>query len=230
MAIQYALYENNLTSDPEDFLAMVQSAGTLDMEMIITRILGRGSTVTREDVLATVDAYHETIIEALLEGVNVNTPVANYRASIKGVFNGATDAFDPNRHSLEPSVSPGAELRNRFSEGEAQKIEADRPSPNLTAFYDFGTSTANQMLTPGNGARLNGHRLKVDPEDATQGVFFVAADGSGETRVAQLMSNKPAELLFIIPTLSSGNYRLQVRALFGTNLRSGELDKVLTVA
>ena len=32
MPIRYALYENNITSDPDDYAAIVQIAGSLDLD------------------------------------------------------------------------------------------------------------------------------------------------------------------------------------------------------
>jgi hypothetical protein len=77
-----------------------------------------------------------------------------------------------------------------------------------------------------------GHRLKFDPEDAAQGIFFVADDGT-ETKVAVVGRNKPAELIFMVPgDLDAGEYTLEVRAtLHGSNdVRVGALEAPLTVA
>jgi hypothetical protein len=78
--------------------------------------------------------------------------------------------------------------------------------------------------------RLHGHRLKFDPDDPTQGIFFVHSDHS-ETPVEVVGENLPAKLIFTVPALPAGDYRLTVRATVNgtTEVRSGTLDETLTV-
>ncbi len=46
MPIHYVLFENNLTSDPGDYTALVQPTGTADLEAVIGRMIQRGSTAS----------------------------------------------------------------------------------------------------------------------------------------------------------------------------------------
>jgi hypothetical protein len=88
------------------------------------------------------------------------------------------------------------------------------------------------VLTPGGMGKIEGHRLKFDPTDAAQGIFFIAADGT-ETQVAIVGRNKPADLMFMVPdTLTAGEYTLEVRAILPnrTDLRVGALEDPLVVA
>ena len=85
MPINYVLFENNLTSDPNDYVAMVQPTATATLDDAIERIVQSGSTVTRADILSVLEDFVQTVESMMLEGVNVNTPSANYGASIKGL-------------------------------------------------------------------------------------------------------------------------------------------------
>ena len=232
MSINYALFENNLTSDPGDYLARVQSNGTAEMEDVIDRMIEQGSTVVKADILSVLEDYHTAIENMVLEGMNVNTPGANYKATIKGIFNGQADSFDPNRHQVRASVSAGIRFRKAVEErARPSKQEAVRPKPSLLEFTDLNSAERNSILTPGGMGQVVGHRLKFDAEDATQGIFFVAADDS-ETEVTVVGRNMPAELMFLIPDgLTAGDYTLEVRAGFGEDdVRSGALDVPLTVS
>ncbi len=233
MTIKYVLLENNLTTDPDDYLARVQPVGTADMEAIIERIIQQGSTVTRADIVSVLEDYHTAIENLVLEGMNVNTPLANFSVSIKGVFDGPTDNFDPSRHQLTPIVSPGSRLRKVLRErGRVEKQETVTPTPNPQVYTDMNSGERNSMLTPGGMGQVVGHRLKFDPSDPEQGIFFIAEDGT-ETRVSIVGRNKPGELMFLVPDgLAAGEYTLEVRAVLrkGKELRTGKLDAVLTVA
>jgi len=232
MPINYALFENNLTSDPDDFMAVVQPAGTAELDAVIDRMIQQGSTVTKSDTLSVLEDYYTAVESMLLEGVNVNTPLTNFTATIKGVFRGRTDSFDPSRHQVGPSVSPGKRLRRTFS-GRAQTVkqEASRPSPTPLEYLDINSSLRNSAITPGGMGQIIGHRLKFDPNAPNQGVFFI--DGGGlETRVGFVGRNMPSDLLFMVPAgLAAGEYTLEVRAaLSDSEIRHGALPNTLTVA
>jgi len=233
MTITYVLHENHLTSDPNDYMAMVQPNGTAEMEAVIQRMIEQGSTVTRADIFSVLEDYHSALESLVLEGFNVLTPCANFGASIKGIFDGQADIFDPARHRVWPNVVPGTRLRTTVvSRGQTTKGEAVMPRPNLLEFIDINSGERNSVLTPGGMAQLIGHRLKFDPADAQQGVFFIAGDGA-ETSVEVVGRNKPAELMFLIPdTLTTGDYTMEVRVVIrdGANLRTGRLEAALTAA
>lgn len=228
MTITYALHENHLTSDPNDYTAVVTAVGTLSTDDLIERMLNHGSTLTKADALAALELYHNVIGQALVEGYSIVTPTVNYRASIKGVFNGPSDGFDASRHTVAPNTSPSRGLRNQLKTASVQKGETDTRVPNLVEYIDFGSNTRNSLLTPGNAGQISGHRLKHDPTDSAQGVYFVAEDGTA-TPATTIMTNEPAKLMFLIPTLPAGLYSLQVRAAFGQTVRVGSLQADLTV-
>ena len=93
--------------------------------------------------------------------------------------------------------------------------------------------TTNDTVTVGNIGQLSGSRLKFDPAEADEGLYFTA-DAGGETKVTAVQKNKPAHLVFLIPTLAAGTFHLEVRARTGIGtsareLRVGRLDAPLTV-
>lgn len=232
MPIYYALFENNLTSDPDDYMAMVQPIGAADLDAIIERMIQQGSTVTKADTVSVLEDYFTTIENMLLEGMNVNTPMANFGTSIKGVFNGRTDSFNASRHQISATISPGTRLRNAIAQrAQPSKQEASKPTPNPLEYIDISSGTRNGILTPGSMGQIVGHRLKFKADDSNQGIFFIAANGT-ETRVTVIGRNMPADLMFMVPTgLNTGNYTLEVRAAFASeDIRKGTLAAKLTVS
>ena len=63
MTINYALFENHLTSDPDDYAAQVKITGSAGLEVVAQRMIDQGSTVTKPDILAVL----EDAIKALQE-------------------------------------------------------------------------------------------------------------------------------------------------------------------
>ncbi len=231
--ITYVLVENHLTDDPDDYMAMVKPSGTVTEEDVIDRMVQQGSTVTRADIVSVLENQYVAIEYLVLDGKHVNTPLANFGVSIKGVFDSYEDTFDPARHQLRAIVSAGKRYRRTVPDkGRATKGEARLSVPNLEAYTDLNTGARNGTLTPGGMGQVTGYRLKFNPADASQGIFFVASDGSA-IKVEVLGHNLPRELMFLIPAgLAVGDYTLEVRATVPGSpyVRTGGLAATLTVS
>ncbi|MBE7550150.1 MAG: DUF4469 domain-containing protein [Anaerolineales bacterium] len=232
MTISYALYKNHLTNGANHYRAIVQSGGTRNLEGVVKEMAVRGLITNQAETLAILLNYYATIESMVLDGLRVVTPGGNYGVSIKGNFEGQTDAFTPSRHSIEAIVSPSAQLRRTIQEkAQTQKQEATEPRPNLLEYVDLNSEERDSRLTPGGMGQLTGYRLKFDPADPAQGIFFVAAD-STTTRVSVVGKNTATELMFLVPaSLTPGDYSLEVRSNFGPEtLRVGSLSVMLTVS
>jgi hypothetical protein len=232
MAIQYAIHKNNLV-DPTggDYWAMVQYVGTADMNRVVERMMQRGSGVTPQDAQAALSLYHSTVETMVLEGYRVVTPLATFGAKIKGRFEHSEDSFNSARHKVEASVSAGTDIRRAVQEkAQLEQQEANKPQPRPEAFFDPISGERNGQVNPGRVGQVSGHRLKFDPADTSQGVFFIAADGNA-TRAAVVVMNTPRKIIFEVPAgLAAGSYILEVRAPIGTSsIRHGRLVNTLTV-
>jgi hypothetical protein len=233
MPIHYALFENNVTSDPNDYAAIVQVIDSADLDALIRRMVDRGSTTTRADILAVLEDAIGASESLLLDGMRVNFGgLVELFPRVRGVFSGATDVFDPARHSLDVGANPGNRVRQTVRDSASvTKDEAVKPSPNPIEFFDIGSGTTNDQVTAGNIGQLSGSRLKYHEAAGDEGVYFLPTGGGAETKVTTLQKNKPAQLVFLVPAgLLPGTYNLEVRARIatGTELRVGRLDPVLT--
>ncbi len=233
MTINFALYPNNLTEDPNDYYAVVQHARIRANEDIADRIVAMGSTVTRSDILSVLNDRDEAVRAMLLDGDRVNTSLVSLYVTIKGVFDGPTAPFDPSRHQFSLVSVPTRGLTQWVQvNSRAQQVKADRPEPEPLRFIDVTSGEINSVLLPHSVANIQGRRLKFDFSDAEQGVFFVAADGTA-SRAPLVAKNSASELIFVTPLgLAAGNYALEVRAIMPdtTEIRVGRLPYTLTVS
>ena len=236
MTIRYALFENHLTSDPADYAAIVKPAGSADTEAIIDRIVQQGSTVTRADIAAVMEDLIAASESLLLEGFRINLGgLCELYVSLKGVFNGAADTFDPARHRLEAGASAGSRLRARIAaDGTVAKDETILPAPSPIEYVDLGSGETNTTITCGNIGTLNGHRLSFNPAAADEGIWLIH-DGGTEIQITAVQKNKPAQLVFLIPSgiPPVGSYFFEVRKRFGDGdsaLRTGRLETPLSIA
>jgi hypothetical protein len=100
----------------------------------------RGSTVTKADILSLMEDFQGALESMILDGFNVVTPFANFRVSIRGVFNGNTDSFDSSRHSILPLVNAGKRLK-AFCQLNLSPLKSETAikNPSLLEFFDHNS-------------------------------------------------------------------------------------------
>ncbi|MDX2306443.1 MAG: DNA-binding domain-containing protein [Microscillaceae bacterium] len=232
MAVKYALYENQMTSDPDDCMAIVQHDKSYSVESVLDAMMSKGSTVTKAEALSVMEEFAYGIETLLKNGGTIKTELFNLSVSVQGVFINKNDSFDPKRHRIKINISAGTRLKKLEKELKAEKVAADKPMPTPVDFKDINSNTLNETLSSGGVGQLNGSRLKIENEaDANQGIFLISDTGV-ETKVSKLIRNKPAEVLFMIPEgLTAGKYTLEVRTVLkGTKEpRKNSLPYDLTV-
>ena len=233
----YSLRDNPLTEDPNDKLAQLEGVRSFTKEEIIERILKRGNTMTRTDLLAAINAYAEEIAFITEEGNTVNTPLLNTSLSISGVFVNGEDSFDPRRHALKINAQAGTALKEAASKIKLAKVQGSAAVPWITDVRDTlsATDDTTNALKAGSVIELTGARLKFDAADSEQGVFFIS-DG-GEIRLSQIIEAKPARILAMLPAdTAAGTYTVEVRTkntgnkTDGKALKRGSFDRTVTVA
>lgn len=229
--IKYSLYENHLTPDPDDQMAVVQPISTKSMEDVVDQMISRGSTVTKAEALSVMEEFAVALVQLVKDGHNVVTPLFNVAVSIRGTFVDASDAFDSSRHTVKVRVLPGRRLKEVVSKLKVEKVQGTKPLPVLQAFKDVTSKTESDIVTPGGVGQILGNALKFDAADAAQGVFFTALNGT-VTKVETLVDATPTKITFVTPaTLTAGEYSLSVRTLLlGTkDVREGYLFDNMTV-
>lgn len=232
MSLKYALRQHALGSDPNAYFATIIPAGTKNLDDVISQMISRGSTVTRAEAIAVLEEYRLAVIDLLLLGFTVTTPMHTYGFSIQGLFNGVQAVFDPALHRLRINVRPGVQLREAARLVTLERASMGRATPDPQHFTDVASGTTNTIATPGGLGILGGLRLKYDEADPAQGVFFIDAAQTA-TRVAMISRNMPGELHVLIPPgLAPGDYTVEVRAeLNDTGVpRTGLLGYTLTVS
>ncbi len=231
MPIYYYLQPNPITPDPNDQSARIAATGVLTMEDIVQRAKMRGTTLTETDLRAASNLINETICFALMDGYHVNTPLANYKPAVNGVFTSATDSFDASRHTKKATISQGVMLVDFMERATVEKVLQPQPMPTLVEYFDINTQTANAKLTPGGIGQIVGEELKFNAANAAEGIFIVSSTGTA-TKVAVIATRTEGKLMFSIPDgLAAGNYTLEVRRGYGNagTIRVGALADTVQV-
>ncbi|MDR2887573.1 MAG: hypothetical protein LBV26_06200 [Bacteroidales bacterium] len=127
--LQYTLVENLLTAAPDDFMAQPLNVRSYGLEEVAQRILARHPGMGLSQINAVIEEFVEEVCIITADGGAVNTPLFNAYPGIAGVFAGAADSYDPERHSVRTNLQPGVRMRDAADRIKMQKEQAADPQP-----------------------------------------------------------------------------------------------------
>ncbi len=227
--MKYALYPNELTPDPNDYMARLLEVPTFTLDDIVKIMVREGSPFTEEEVRGVYAALEKAVAE-LTERGSVATSLFSTQLSIKGVFNDRNETFTAGKHRVNLKLSPGERLLEAAQRIALEKQEVEGARPMLLAVYDLENDEKAEQLKAGHTLLIAGKRLKVDREAPAQGAYLVSTgNGKAETKLETLRS-MPSELTVRLPnTLKKGQYKLVVRNVRGKKTTEGSYEDALAL-
>jgi hypothetical protein len=206
------LRKNELTSDPNDMIAIVSSMGKINKSGLIDAIMEEGIELKRETVEDVVTRYNRVAASFAARGWNVDTGLVYLRAVITGIFFGKK--YDPSKNSVYVSATQGVEIRKELSDTD---VEILGEMPDVIQIYqvtNLQTKAADGTLTRGRNAEMEGSYLKVIGDDPAVGIYLESVDGAVDPYKLDadlIVANNPSKLLLLVPAeWEPGVYRLKV--------------------
>lgn len=235
--IKAYLYENFLTDNPNDFVARVSSERTLHIPDICKAAVSRGGADTTAATMEhNVNLFFKEMGYQMSDGYSVNTGYFYAGALVRGVFDKATEKFNPAKHSVLFQFNQGEMLRQELPTIDVEILGVVENNVFIDQVIDVKTGTINEILTPGRNLKIVGSRLKIAGDNPNNGIFLIHQTSGTSTRVdaTDIIVNKPSELIILIPTLAAGNYQLMIQTQYSPSKllkepKSSTLDIVLTV-
>ena len=229
MPLKYYLIDNTLTKDPTDLRAVSRCEQTITHEELVNMIAEyRNVGVSKSQIMAVVEEYLGAMLLFLKSGSRIQTPLLTISPAVAGVFTSEEDTFDRERHSINLNVQLSDVLQAAEAFITPQKVEADKTAPVITQVYDVASDSKNIVLTAGQPIKVLGKRLKIDPADPQQGVFFIHTGSGKETRGEVYSDNLPKKLTVTVPAkLGTGNFTVKVRTAINNKLHTAEYEGVL---
>ncbi len=234
--IKANLYDNYLTENPNDFAARVISERTLNISEICQAAVSRGSADgTPQEMEHKVKLFLKEMAYQLCDGYSVNTGYFTAGAQIRGVFDSATEQFNPEKHSINFLFNQGDLLRKEIPGIQVEILGVADSSLFIAQVTDVKTGAINDIITPNRNLKINGSKLKIQG-NSTTGIYFI--NQASQERIiidpTDIVTNNPSEIIIIVPPLTAGTYKLQITTQFSGNVplkepRTTTFDKILTV-
>jgi hypothetical protein len=216
---------NPLTGNSGEYYGRVRTSGTLNLQQIAESARNRGKAPLPADAIAIgAKIFLEEMAWLCCDGWSVNTGYFTLRPHFNGVFHSAQEEFDNQKHRISFDIQEGHILRK-----EAETIEVEVTPPVNTGIsifqvVDKKTGSINNRLTPERNLCITGNRIKVEGNDPAVGIYFINTSTQSRTKVdsTDIIINRAAEVVIIIPHLSTGTYQLEITTQHSSS-RSGYL-------
>lgn len=229
MPLKYSLYPNPVKKGEPTYRALVKKRSTFDMDAILDKMENYKTSISRADAAGALELFFSTIENVLLDGGVVSLPLFKAQCSISGNFRNSADRFNHKRHKVNVTMKPGKRIKEMTSFVKPEKTEVNLPLPQVKSFADMASGILNKTITPGSPAIIRGKHLKFDPSDPGQGIFFIPENKPG-IKAEIIHVNSFSQLVFIIPNLEPGAYRVCVaNNSLSNDVRTGELDARLLI-
>ena len=235
--IRAYLYDNALTENPNDLIARVNSESSVNIRDISQAAATRGGAdISVEAMEHAVSLWMKEMAYQLCDGFSVNVGWFTANALIKGVFDNPNENFNSDKHTLLCDFVQGSLLRKEFESVEVDVLGLADSSLTILQVLDVKTGSVNDLLTPERNLKISGQKLKLVGDRDDIGVHFINEGTQEGFRVesSDIVVNNPSELIIVIPSLPSGQYKVAVVTQFGgtTLLKEPRVfifDKILTV-
>lgn len=228
------LYDNILTSDPNDYTGKVNITGTVRNSDIAARIVAERTEYRKETIENILNLADQKKIEAIAEGKSLIDGVGQYLLNISGSFVGKQPVFDSQIHKFGITYTPGKMLQSAIKLLKA-RVQIAQVGPVVNDIIDSTTGRISESLTAGGPAVINGNNLILKGEDPSIGVWFQSTGEGEKQKVSVIVANTKSQIIISVPQLKPGEYTLIITSQTGANYqllkapRTYEFPIILTV-
>lgn len=213
MALEVTLVRDSLKDDGSLRPRVVQSDRVTMDELL--DYMATDTALEATDMRAGLSRLSEALLFYLGRGERVNTPIGSFGVSARGTYvDGETPRVETRNIGINFRPDPAllASLREH-----TRIVMRDNPGPLrpvIQSVMNADDSSQGAKAKPGHIMMLRGTRLGFDETDDSQGVFFVAEDGSA-TRASVYSRTGSTHIDCKLPELPAASYTVEVRARSG---------------
>ncbi|MCB9078873.1 MAG: DUF4469 domain-containing protein [Anaerolineaceae bacterium] len=233
--LKYKTYPNDFMNGANQYRANMIADETISLDQLFEMMRANNPALTTAEMHTFFVDFKQAVMRALLDGKRINTDLMSFKLSLRGNFDGPDDYYDSKRHELVILIRPDSDFQDLFRlQATLEKQRTNLRQPEITSYTNMCKGAANELLSPGHTARLEGNNLAFDEDDPRQGVFLLAANGNVagiEVRAEEISLVTSTKIIFRVPDgLIPGPYKLELRAIFGKDkMRIGVLGTILQV-
>lgn len=205
------LRRNMFKDESSNYLASVETNGSINPEGIIDELQSEGMELKRETVVDIVTRYNRKAAELVVRGYNVNTGLVYMRPVVRGVFH--DKIWDSESQPIRVALNESVELKHAIAQAKIEILGEQASPMQILSVIDKSSGKTDYTLNKGRNAELKGSFIKIAGDNPECGVTFKATNIHLEVKVPpqNIVINEPSRLLILIPeTMQAGEYKLSI--------------------
>jgi len=233
MSLSIVVKKNAFPAAQNPYFVRSANSDLVDFEDFVAEMADGRTTLSQRDIIAAIQLAKEKLVRSLAQGASIKLPFGTFFLCASGTMSSLEDSFLPsdasNDHELRVHFRPSSDFEDQIRAAvRVVRVEpVDRMSPVPRSIVSAAGSEPGKAK-PGDIVDIRGLRLKFDPANAQEGVFFVGASAGagGEARAELYPLVQPRTIIAAMPpALPEGSYSVVIRSLAGgTTLREGRLE------
>ncbi|MDR2417773.1 MAG: DUF4469 domain-containing protein [Treponema sp.] len=231
--IDYYLTQSKLASGSSGYHAIVTHTEGVDQKNFI-KMLGEVLNVNEGEAKLVIAGIGSAAKNLLSQGWSFKIEgIGSFSLSITGSFSSPDAPFNPAVNKIAVRFLPDRELTAAASSASLNRLHGIEHGPIIDSVEDKSSGAIDSKLTPGHGVQLNGKDIKIAGTDSSVGIHLIDETGNVTAVPAgDILENGPTKVLFICPSLSAGDYTIQVTTQYKdlTHPRSYIFNAPLTVS
>jgi hypothetical protein len=234
MPLKIAVLKNHLPTCSSPYIVRSVNPDTVEYDRFLDIMAAGRTTLSRTDIMATMQLFKEELQKQLSEGKTVKTPTGSFFMNASGTMESLDDSYLPNDSEKNHEVRLHHKNEKEFETAVLADLKIERAErPDFQTPVVYSVTVAGEEGTSfrsGAVVQIKGLRLRFDVKDNAQGAFFVDSSGA-EVRCSVYPLVLPASVMATMPTgLAAGTYSLAYRAAVNGKVVKEALFKGLTVA
>jgi hypothetical protein len=219
MAIENAnvmveLFDLTLTERKDDRFGRVVTTQSLTIDDLVKLAVANRTDLNPSTLLTSMELLKNVALTELAKGASVNFGLCHLSVGVSGVFIGDNARWDASQHELTVRAIPTADVRNTIKAAKVNVRGMASVSSVINSLIDVTTGEANSRLTPGGGANISGNKIKIEGDDAANGIYLTNVATNDEVKIPSntILINTPSKISLVIPAnLTAGDYRISIR-------------------
>jgi hypothetical protein len=166
MAIEYTLYENDLTPGLHDFRAQVVNPESVNQDEILANITNAHQGISQAEALSFLQALEEELLKQVSRGRDVHMKLFSLTYSITGAYQSGQS---PQKGSVRVRFHPDGDLQKAVANMIPVKSTREPMHGEITSVYDVRTGISDWYISPSHDIRLVGRNIQVHQYDRKSG-------------------------------------------------------------
>ena len=210
--VNYFLRKNGISRDKKKFTAQIFNSRSYTFDDIANYLIEMNAGLSSSMIYGMWEGMKNAVSHFLKEGGSINTELFNVHPSIKGVFEDMNDEFNSSRHQFKLNLQPGILLKSIPGSLKGRK-RLPGSACVIISVTDIKSGKMDELLSPGANMRIIGKNLRIEGSDPLCGLYFVPVDSAQKpvkVEMLELATNKPSEIVTVIPQLKKGRWNLHM--------------------